>query len=159
MLSSSEKPGAEIFSDSFSVAHHGITHTHLDALCHFSYKGSLYNGHSVKEVTSKGAARLSIESARDGIFARGILIDIPELKGVPYLDTGVAIYPEDLDAGERKTGVRVKSGTRWTRGGFVRSLDRMRRSWPSERCGRRRGCRVWRVCYGNTRVQARKPIA
>ena len=58
MLSSSEKPGAEIFSDSFSVAHHGIIHTHLDALCHFSYKGSLYNGHSVKEVTSKGAARL-----------------------------------------------------------------------------------------------------
>ena len=110
MLSSSEKPGAEIFSDSFSVAHHGIIHTHLDALCHFSYKGSLYNGHSVKEVTSKGAARLSIESARDGIFARGILIDIPELKGVPYLDTGVAIYAEDLDAWEKKTGVRVKSG-------------------------------------------------
>ncbi len=110
MLASSENPGAEIFTDSFSVAHHGIIHTHLDALCHFSYKGSLYNGLSIKEVTSKGAARLSIEAARNGIFARGILIDIPELKGVPYLAPGEAIYPEDLDAWEKKTGVRVRSG-------------------------------------------------
>ncbi|MDQ2946304.1 MAG: cyclase family protein [Acidobacteriota bacterium] len=110
MLSSSEKPGAEIFTDSFSVAHHGIIHTHVDALCHFSYKGSLYNGFSVKEVTSKGAARLSIETARNGVFARGILIDIPELKGVPYLEPGQAIYAEDMDAWEKKTGVRVRSG-------------------------------------------------
>jgi kynurenine formamidase len=110
MLSSSEKPGAEIFTDSFSVTHHGIIHTHLDALCHFSYKGSIYNGFSIKEVTSKGAARLSIETARNGIFARGILVDIPELRGVPYLEPGDAIYSEDLDAWEKKTGVRVRSG-------------------------------------------------
>lgn len=110
MLSSSEKPGAEIFTDSFTVAHHGIAHTHMDALCHFSYKGSIYNGFSAKEVTSKGAAHLSIEAARNGIFARGILVDIPELKGVPYLEPGVAIYPEDLDAWEKKTGVHIRSG-------------------------------------------------
>ena len=82
MLSSSENPGAEIFTDSFSVTHHGIIHTHLDA----------------------------IETARNGIFARGILIDIPELRGVPYLEPGEAIYPEDLDAWEKKTGARVRSG-------------------------------------------------
>ncbi len=110
MRSSSDNPGAAIFTDSFSVAPHGIAHTHLDALCHFSYEGSLYNGFSIKQVTSKGAARLSIEAARTGIFARGILIDIPELKGVPYLEPGEAIYPEDLDAWEKKTGVRVQSG-------------------------------------------------
>ena len=110
MRSSSENQGAEIFTDSFSIASHGIAHTHLDALCHFSYEGSLYDGFSIKQVTSKGAARLSIEAARNGIFARGILIDIPELKGVPYLEAGEAIYPEDLDAWEKKTGVRVQSG-------------------------------------------------
>ncbi len=110
MLSSSEKPGAEIFTDSFSVAHHGVVHTHLDALCHFSYRGFMYNGLSIKEVTSKGAGRLSIETARNGIFARGLLIDIPELKGVPYLEPGTAIFPEDLDAWEKKTGMRVQSG-------------------------------------------------
>lgn len=110
MRVSSEKPGADIFTDSFSVTHHGIIHTHLDALCHFSYQGLLYNGFSVKEVTGKGALHLTIEAARNGIFARGVLIDIPELMGVPYLEPDQAIYPEDLDAWEKKSGVRVKAG-------------------------------------------------
>jgi len=110
MLSSSEKPGAEIFTDSFTVAPHGIAHTHMDALCHFSYKGQQYNGFSPKDVTSKGAAHLNIEIARTGIFARGVLVDIPDLKGVPYLQPGEAIFPEDLDAWEKKTGVHIKSG-------------------------------------------------
>jgi len=110
MLSSSEKPNAEIFTDSFTVAHHGIAHTHMDALCHFSYKGQLYNGFSPKDVTSRGAAHLNIEIARTGVFARGVLVDMPDLKGVPYLEPGTAIYPEDLDAWEKKTGVHIKSG-------------------------------------------------
>ena len=110
MLSSSEKPNAEIFTDSFTIAHHGIAHTHMDALCHFSYKGRLYNGFPPGEVTSKGAPHLNIEIARTGIFARGVLVDIPELKGVRYLEPGTAIYPEDLDAWEKKSGVHIKSG-------------------------------------------------
>ena len=110
MLSSSEKPNAEIFTDSFTVAHHGIAHTHMDALCHFSYKGQLYNGFSPKDVTAKGAAHLNIEIARTGVYARGVLVDMPDLKGVPYLEPGTAIYPEDLDAWEKKTGVHIKSG-------------------------------------------------
>ena len=110
MTASSDKPGTEIFGDRFTIQHHGLGHTHMDALCHFSYKGSLYNEFSIKEVTGRGAAHLDIENARDGIFARGVLIDIPELKGVPYLETDVAIYPEDLDAWEKKSGVRVKAG-------------------------------------------------
>jgi kynurenine formamidase len=110
MLSSSEKPGTEIFTDSFSVAHHGIAHTHMDALCHFSYKGELYNGFSPKDITSKGAPHLNIEIARNGIFARGVLVDLPELKGVPYLAPGTAIYPEDLDAWEKKAHVHIKAG-------------------------------------------------
>lgn len=110
MLSSSETPNATIFTDSFTVAHHGIIHTHMDALSHFTYKGESYNGFSAKDVTKRGAAHLDIEMARDGIFARGVLIDIPALKGVPYLETATAIYPADLDAWEKKTGVKIKSG-------------------------------------------------
>jgi len=37
-------------------------------------------------------------------------MDIPRLKGVPYLEPGTAIYPEDLDAWEKKAGVKVGSG-------------------------------------------------
>ena len=31
-------------------------------------------------------------------------MDIPRLKGVEYLEPGTPIYPEDLDAWERKPG-------------------------------------------------------
>ena len=37
-------------------------------------------------------------------------MDIPRLKGVPYLQPGTPIYPEDLDAWEKKAGVKVASG-------------------------------------------------
>jgi kynurenine formamidase len=110
MLSSGSTPNTQSHSDSFTVAHHGLAHTHMDALCHFFYDGRMYNGFTREEVTEKGAARLSVYNARNGIFTRAVLFDIPLLKGVPYLEPGTAIYPEDLDAWEKRTGVRVQAG-------------------------------------------------
>ena len=37
-------------------------------------------------------------------------MDIPRLKGVPYLEPGTPIYPADLDAWEKKAGLKVTSG-------------------------------------------------
>ena len=110
MLTSSEKPGADIFTDFLTIAPHGIAHTHMDAMCHFSYQGQQYNGFLPTDVTATGAKHINIEIAHDGIFARGILVDIPLLKGVPYLEPGTPIYPADLDAWEKKTGVKIKQG-------------------------------------------------
>ena len=62
------------------------------------------------EVTDAGARKLGIQTAKNGIFSRGILMDIPALKGVDYLEPGDAIYPEDLDAWEKKAGVKVGRG-------------------------------------------------
>lgn len=96
--------------DTFSVNYHGYAHTHMDSLCHMFYKGKMYNGFSQEEVTKSGAAKLAITNVKNGILTRGILMDIPRLKGVPYLEPGTPIYPEDLDAWEKKAGVRVGSG-------------------------------------------------
>ena len=96
--------------DMLSVSYHGFAHSHLDALCHIFHNGKMYNGFSREEVTQQGAKKLGIGNAKNGIFTRGVLIDIPRLKGLPYLEPGTAIYPEDLDAWEKKTGVKVKSG-------------------------------------------------
>lgn len=97
-------------SDEYSVRYHGFTQTHLDGLCHLIYKGKMYNGVSLKEVTAKGARKLGIENIRNGIFTRGVLMDIPRLLGSRYLEGNRAIYPEDLEAWEAKSGVRVESG-------------------------------------------------
>ncbi len=97
-------------SDEYSVSYHGYAHTHMDALCHFAYQGKLYNGFSLDEVTEKGAGKVSVITAKDGIFTRGVLMDIPRLLGETYLTGSRAIYPEDLDAWEKKAGLKVESG-------------------------------------------------
>lgn len=96
--------------DQYSVSYHGYAHTHMDSLCHMFYKGQMYNGVKQETITEKGAERLSVRNFKNGIFTRGILMDIPKLKGVAYLEPGTPIYPEDLDAWEKQAGVKVSSG-------------------------------------------------
>jgi kynurenine formamidase len=96
--------------DKIGVSFHGYQHTHLDALCHMFWQGKMYNGFLQEEVTAKGAARLSIRNLKQGVFTRGILIDLPRLKGVPYLEPGTAISPEDLDAWEKQAKLKVSAG-------------------------------------------------
>jgi kynurenine formamidase len=48
--------------------------------------------------------------ARDGIVGRGVLLDIPRLHGVEYLEPGTAITPGDLTAAEAVHDVEVTEG-------------------------------------------------
>jgi kynurenine formamidase len=122
-------------ADEYSVRYHGFTQTHLDALCHLFYRGKMYNGFSQGEVTGRGARKLGVETFRNGIFTRCVLMDIPRLHGVAYLEAGRAIYPEDLEAWEQKAGIKVSSGDavlvrtgRWARRGKEGSWDIMKGS-------------------------------
>jgi kynurenine formamidase len=97
-------------TDTISVSYHGYIHTHMDAMGHFLYHGKFYNGFPQELITENGAAKGSIYNYRNGIFTRGILMDIARLKGVDYLEPGTHIYPEDLDAWEKKAHVKVGPG-------------------------------------------------
>ncbi len=96
--------------DQYSIAYHGYAHSHLDALCHIMYKGQMYNGATQDTITEAGCSNASILNLREGIVTRGVLFDIPRLKGVPYLEPGTPIYMEDLDAWEDMAGVTVRPG-------------------------------------------------
>lgn len=96
--------------DSFRISFHGYQHTHLDALCHMFWNGKMYNGFSQEEVTQKGALKLAIRNLKQGIFTRGVLMDISQLKGVKYLEPGTPIYPEDLEAWEKRAGLKLTAG-------------------------------------------------
>jgi kynurenine formamidase len=116
--------------DKIGVSFHGYQHTHLDALCHMFWQGKMYNGFSQEEVTKEGAAKPSIANLKQGVFTRGILIDLPKLKGVPYLEPGTPIYPEDLDAWEKMAKIKVSAGDvifvrtgRWARRAAVGPWD------------------------------------
>lgn len=96
--------------DRFTIGQHGHEVTHMDALSHWIFQGKLYNGVPEEVVTPKGTGRLSISVYRDGVVSRGLLMDAPRLKGLPYLDPAAVIYPQDLDLWEKKTGLKAGPG-------------------------------------------------
>ena len=96
--------------DRYEILYHGFAHTHIDALCHIFWQGKMFNGFNRNEVTDSGCAKLGIANVQQGVFTRGVLIDMAWLKGVDYLEPGTAIYTADLDAWEAKTGIKVGAG-------------------------------------------------
>jgi kynurenine formamidase len=116
--------------DEYTIFFHGFAVTHMDALSHVFHQGKMYNGFPETAVKRDGTDALAVTAYRSGIFTRGVLVDIAWLKGVPYLDTSSVIYPADLDAWEKKTGVRIESGDavfirtgRWARRAAKGSWD------------------------------------
>lgn len=97
-------------SDNYNISYHGYSHSHIDSLCHILYKGQMYNGVSQDTITEAGCSNASILNLHGGIVTRGVLFDIPRLKGVPYLEPSTPIYMEDLDAWEEMAGVTVRPG-------------------------------------------------
>lgn len=89
---------------------HGFCHTHIDALCHFAYQGKLYNGKPVASVTSRGSSILDITAYAHGIVGRGVLLDIPRLRDVKWLEPGEAVTTEELEAAEKAQDVRLGKG-------------------------------------------------
>jgi len=104
-------PQAGYLSDRYTIAYHGYAHSHMDALCHNSLDGVMYNGFPRTTVDSvAGCTRLGITNAKEGVVTRGVLMDIARLKGVDYLEPGTPILREDLEAWERQTGIQVGPG-------------------------------------------------
>ena len=98
-------------TDTYRVSYHGYSHSHLDALCHILYKNQTYNGYAREVVnTAKGCTRLGIDNLKQGVITRGVLIDIPRLKGVAYLEPGTPIYQEDVEAWEKMARVKISTG-------------------------------------------------
>jgi kynurenine formamidase len=98
-------------TDTYKVSYHGYAHSHMDALCHILYKDQTYNGYARAEVnTEKGCTKLGIQNMRNGYVTRGILLDIPRLKGLPYLEPGTPVFVEDIEAWEKKAGIKVGPG-------------------------------------------------
>ncbi len=100
---------------------HGPGTTHIDGFAHRFFDGRMWNGYDVEDLVTMedGALKNDILTMKDGIVTRGVLYDIPRLKGVPYLEPGTRITVQDLEAWEAQAGVRVGPGDafllRWGR--------------------------------------------
>jgi len=91
------------------LVYHGLAVTHVDALSHMSYRDRVYNAPAAFEPDGV-PARNNVEEMRDGIVTRGVLVDVPGLRGIPDLAGDVTVTVADLEAWEEQAGVRVRSG-------------------------------------------------
>jgi kynurenine formamidase len=97
-------------TDFLGMEFHGDCHTHIDALCHIAYKGQLYNGRPANLVTSRGALGYDITTYEHGIVGRGVLIDIPRLRGVKWLEPGEAVSRDEIEEAEAAVGLKLSKG-------------------------------------------------
>ena len=93
------------------MSYHGYAHSHIDALCHILYKDQTYNGYARADVnTDKGCTKLGIQNLKNGIVTRGVSSTSRGCATLPYLEPGTPIYVDDLEAWEKKSGVKSASG-------------------------------------------------
>ena len=102
--------GLHFAMDRFVMNVHGNADSHIDALCHVIYNSKLYNNVDVDTLTPTGASALSIDVAGDGIVGRGVLLDIPLVRGVSWLEPGDHVTVDDLAAAESAEHLRVDRG-------------------------------------------------
>jgi kynurenine formamidase len=100
-----------VAAETVSMSFHGRAITHLDALSHIFWEGQMYGGVPASHVTDRdGALTHDVRAARDGVYTRGVLLDIPRAKSRQFLDPGEPIFPDDLEAAEASQGVQVGPG-------------------------------------------------
>ncbi len=88
----------------------GHTGTHIDALCHVSHNGELYGGHNAQQAQQGGRFKVHGVETIPITLCRGVMLDIPGLKGVDVLAAGQPITAEDLAAASARQGVEVRAG-------------------------------------------------
>ena len=115
--------GLSFAMDRLGLNIHGNADSHIDALCHVIFDGALYNDIGADAVTAAGATELSIEVASAGITGRGLLLDIPRVRRVPWLEPGDHVTADDLVAAEAAQEARIEQGDLL----FVRVGHRSRR--------------------------------
>jgi len=99
-------------TDNYQVSYHGQTVAHIDTWCHFFENGQMYNGVPVAGNLNaeRGCIKGNVMQWRNGITTRAVLYDIAALKGVDVVDPNVPITRADLEAWEKKAGVKIGPG-------------------------------------------------
>jgi kynurenine formamidase len=90
---------------------HGFTQTHIDSLCHLrTHDGRFWNDHPVGALGMPAEHSGTIDFWRDGIVTRGVLYDIPRLRGTDYVEPGHPVMGWDLLDAAAAQGVEPQPG-------------------------------------------------
>lgn len=97
--------------DYFGLSYHGFATTHIDALCHVSMDGQIWNGRQASEVLQGGGVSWGdIEQWRSGIVTRGVLLDVPGSRGTRYVTPEEPVTGAELEKIARSRGIALEPG-------------------------------------------------
>ena len=106
-LGDREPPEPSTNKDFIGVDYHGKASSHLDALAHIAYRGELFDGRRSREVVdATGAGFGSVGSLRHYV-GRGVLVDLPAVNGVDWLEPGDPVHAADILRAEERGGFRI----------------------------------------------------
>lgn len=126
-----EAPEPSTHKDFIAVDYHGKAVSHLDALSHIAYRGRLFDGRQAREVVGAGGARFGAVASLGVLATRGVLLDLPVVRDVDWLEPGQAVHAADVLAAEERLGVRIGEGDAvLLRAGHVRRRDALG-AWDS----------------------------
>ncbi|MBM3943968.1 MAG: cyclase family protein [SAR202 cluster bacterium] len=90
---------------------HGFSVTHIDALCHVWDRNGSWDGTNPDDnLTFDGGKYGTVDAWKDGIVTRGVLLDIPKLRGKPCVTLDTPVHGWELEDAARKQGVKVGPG-------------------------------------------------
>ncbi|MBL3699537.1 cyclase family protein [Leucobacter luti] len=87
---------------------HGIHNTHMDGFAHIGADGTWHGGIPVS--ASQTDEDTMVSWARHGIATRGVLLDIPRVRGTEWVTAEDPVTAADLDAALAATGVDFAPG-------------------------------------------------
>ncbi|KQR37465.1 cyclase family protein [Microbacterium sp. Leaf159] len=87
---------------------HGIHNTHMDGLAHIGADGTWHGGIPIED--SQTDEDTMVAWAQHGIATRGVLLDIPAVRGTEWVTAEEPVTAEDLDAALAATGVEIEPG-------------------------------------------------
>lgn len=106
-----QRPEFSTAVDYYGSLYHGPAVTHVDALCHMWDQQGMWNGRDpAKEIDTNGARFADITAFGGGLITRGVLLDVPRHRRVPYVTLDKAVEGAELEEIARAQGVVVEAG-------------------------------------------------
>ncbi len=93
-------------SEHVEIDCHGIELTHLDALNHIALDGTWYGGWAVDDP----AGHTIVDLADHGLVTRGVLVDVPGVRGEPWVDPDHPVGGDDIDRALAAAGTTFEPG-------------------------------------------------
>ena len=111
MFSEPRPHNGGVAMDYYGVFYHGTASTHIDALCHVWDQNGMWDGKKPADVIAyTGAKYGTIDQWGDGILTRGVLLDVPKHRGVPYVTLGEPVHGWELEDIAKEEGVKLEPG-------------------------------------------------